>query len=155
MLQNNTLKPEEAKIVAMSAQGKSSRAIASDPSITVSHSTANRITNKHKELIQREQARLIENTLSTIADRTIKEISLASKLNEDDLLDPTKQQALSRIDKKEDNILKATGINASHAPSIHIQQIFNDNSKTLISNQVQDLLGGQLDNIIDIEPEEE
>jgi Na+-transporting NADH:ubiquinone oxidoreductase subunit NqrC len=66
----------------------------------------------------------------------------------------TNQQALARIDKKEDAILKATGINASHTTSIHVQNIFNDNSKTLISSQVTDLLGNQLDSIIDAEYDE-
>jgi hypothetical protein len=154
MIQADTLKPDEAPIVALAAQGKSSRTIANAPEVSVSHSTVNRITQRHKELIQKEQAKLIDATLSTITDQTIREINLAKTLTDEDLLEPTKQQALSRIDKKAEMILKSTGIAPSHAPSIHIQQIFNDNSKTLISPQVSDLLGGQLDSIIDVDYEE-
>lgn len=149
MIQSDTLKPEEAAVIALSAQGKSSRAIADTPGVNISHSTANRITNKHKELIQQEQAKLIDATLSSITDQTIREINLAKRLDDDQLLDPSKQQALSRIDKKAEMILKSTGIAPSHAPSIHIQQIFQDNRKTLISSQVAELLDGQLDTIID------
>lgn len=142
----------EAITVAELAKGTPQRAIAAQTGM--SQPTVCRINNKHKELIQAQQARLVEATLSKIADRTIKEIELAASLSTDDLMDATKQQALSRIDKKEDAILKATGINASHAPSIHIQQIFNDHSKTLINPIVSELLGSQLDNIIDIDYEE-
>lgn len=142
----------EAITVAELAKGTPQRAIAAQTGM--SQPTVCRINAKHKELIQQQQARLVDATLSKIADRTIKEIEHANTLSTDDLMLATNQQALSRIDKKEDAILKATGINASHAPSIHIQQIFNDNSKTLISPQVSDLLGGQLDSIIDITPDE-
>lgn len=154
MIQGATLKPEDAPVVALAAQGKSSRAIASTPGINISHSTANRITQRHKELIQQEQAKLIDATLSTITDQTIREINLAKNLTDADLLEPTKQQALSRIDKKAEMILKSTGIAPSHAPSMHIVNIFNDNSKTLISAEVTDLLGDQLDGIIDADYEE-
>ena len=142
----------EAITVAELAKGTPQRAIAAQTGR--SQPTVCRINAKHKELIQQQQARLVDATLSKIADRTIKEIEHANTLSTDDLMLATNQQALSRIDKKEDAIQKATGINASHAPSIHIQQIFNDNSKTLISPQVSDLLGGQLDSIIDITPDE-
>jgi hypothetical protein len=142
----------EAITVAELAKGTPQRAIAAQTGI--SQPTVCRINTKHKELIQSQQARLVEATLTKITDRTIKEIEHANSLNTDDLMSAANQQALARIDKKEDAILKATGINASHAPSIHIQQIFNDNSKTLISPQVSDLLGGQLDSIIDVDYEE-
>jgi hypothetical protein len=142
----------EAITVAELAKGTPQRAIAAQTGM--SQPTVCRINTKHKELIQSQQARLVEATLAKIADRTIKEIEHAASLETSQLMDAANQQALARIDKKEDAILKATGINASHAPSIHIQQIFNDNSKTLISPQVADLLGGQLDNIIDVDCEE-
>jgi hypothetical protein len=142
----------EAITVAELAKGTPQRAIAAQTGM--SQPTVCRINNKHKELIQTEQAKLIEKTLTKIADRTIREIEHVNTLSNDDLMSATNQQALARIDKKEDAILKATGINASHAPSIHIQQIFNDNSTTLISPEVTDLLGDKLNSIIEADYEE-
>lgn len=138
--------------VAELSQGKSQTAIAK--ALGTSQPTISRIGSRHKELIEQQQARFVDKCLEKIADRTIKEIEHVAKLSTDDLMLATNQQALTRIDKKEDAILKATGINASHAPSIHIQQIFNDNSTTLISPQVSDLLGDKLNSIIDAEYEE-
>lgn len=142
----------ETITVAELAKGTPQRAIAAQNGM--SQSNVSRINHKHRELIQYEQAKLIDATLSTITDQTIREINITKGLTDTELLEPTKQQALSRIDKKAEMILKSTGIAPSHAPSMHIVNIFNDNSKTLISAQVTDLLGDQLDGIIDVDCEE-
>ena len=155
MSQTDTLKPRDAAIIAKAAEGGTCREIAKDPAVDVGYRTVNRITNKHKELIQAQSARIIENTLARIADRTIKEIDLAATLADNQLLNPVNQSALARIDKKEETILKSVGIAPSHAPSIHVQNIFNDNRKTILSPGVASLLHGKLDEIIDGEVIEE
>lgn len=141
----------DAKVVAARAQGKSVRKAAKE--LSISPTTIQRVSSKHKDIIDTQQARLVEATLPVIIDRTIKEINHANTINP---ADKDSQAYLTRVDKKEENILKGVGIAPSHAPSIHIQNIYNDNSKTILSPMVADLLSGKLDNMtIDAEIVEE
>jgi len=129
------------------AQGTPQNAIAAQ--LGISQPSVSRINNKHKDLILTLQARYIDEGLPLIVARSLKEITKAHTLTEDQLFDKDNQQALARIDKKEEALLKATGIVPSNAPSIHVQQIFNDNRKTILNPNVANLLHGQLNDIID------
>ena len=126
--------------------------------------TLSRLNKKHKDLINTEQAKLVEHTLSTITGRTIQEISTAKHLT-DVLTQPggkdsptinktilTDQEDihkfLTRVDKKEEMILKSVGIAPSHAPSILIQNILNDNRSLTISPVIKELISGRLQEIV-------
>jgi hypothetical protein len=137
----------EAVAIAELAKGTPQRAIAAQTGI--SQPVISRINTKHKELIQAETAKLVEQTLSKITGRAIKEIKHVAALDAPALMDKDNQQALARIDKKEEMILKSVGIAPSHAPSIHVQQIFNDNRKTILSPVVSEMFHGRMGEIID------
>lgn len=126
--------------------------------------TLSRLNKKHKDLITSEQAKLVESTLSTITGRTIQEIEAAKHLT-DVLTQPggkdnittnktilTDQEDihkfLTRVDKKEEMILKSVGIAPSHAPSILIQNILNDNRQMTISPVIKELISGRLKEIV-------
>ena len=142
MNQPESLSPKEAAVIALAAQNLPQRQIGAE--VGTSQTSVHRITSKHKELIQSENAKLIENTLSTITNRITKEINLANSLEDKELLDPTKQQALSRSDKREEIILKSVGMAPTNSPSFHYQQIFNDNRKQTISPVVSELIQGKI-----------
>jgi len=130
----------ESMAIALAGNGLPQREIACQTGL--SQPTVSRLSQKHKDIIATQQARLIEQTLETIADRTIKEISTANTIN---CADKEHQEFLKRVDAKELTLLKSVGIAPSYAPSIHVQQIYNDHSRTLISPIVQGLLSGKLD----------
>jgi hypothetical protein len=143
---------KETMVVAELAKGTPQLEIAA--SLNIGQSTVSNIKTRQKELIQKESALIIESTLQPIRERLIKEIKHVNTLDTTSLMDKENQPALARIDKREDMILKAAGIAPSHAPSIHIQNIFNDNRKTVVSPVVADLLGNQLNQVQDADYEE-
>ena len=140
MVSMENLTPKEATIIAHKSTGKSTRQTAIDTNIP--RTTVTRLTNKHKDIIANEQAKIVEKCLSNIVDRTVQEIEYAK--NMPITTDKDAQIFLSRVDKKEDNILKGVGISPSHAPSIHIQNIYNDHRKETISPVIQDMLQGKI-----------
>lgn len=142
---------QEMTAVAMAIDGKPQNEVAN--TLNVNQSTISRLNSKHKDLILAKTAQIFDEALEPTTNRLIKEMKIADKFTDDELKKPENQFFLTRADKRADIILKAAGIAPSNQ-SIHIQQIFNDNSKTLISAQVADLLGDQLDGIIDAEYEE-
>jgi hypothetical protein len=145
--------PKEALVIAHKATGKSARQTAIDTNIP--RTTVRRLCAKHKDIIADEQAKIVEKCLSNIVDRTVKEIEFAKNMPVN--TDKETQLFLSRVDKKEDNILKGVGISPSHAPSIHIQNIYNDNRKEVISPIIADMLQGKISELtepIDAEFEE-
>ena len=146
----------------MRAAGDTQQTIAD--STGMSRPTVSRLTKKHKHLIQEQQAKLVEQTLDTITGRTIQEIKAAKHLA-DVLIQPggrdnpttnktmlTDQEDihkfLTRVDKKEEMILKSVGIAPSHAPSILIQNILNDNRSLTISPVIKELISGRLKEIV-------
>lgn len=135
----NSLNTKEIEVIGLRAQGETQQAI---EAITgISQPTISRLTSKHKDIIAATSAKYVEDTLPTILERTTKEIKYANTI---DVAAKDNQAFLTRVDKKEETILKGVGIAPSHAPSIHIQQIFNDNSKTVLSPIVADMLQGKL-----------
>jgi len=132
----------ELQAISLRAAGQSQQAIAAQTGIP--QQTVSRLSQKHKDIIAEQQARLVEQTLSTIVKRTIREVQTANSI---DCQDKDSQEFLKRVDAKELILLKSVGIAPSHAPSIHIQQIYNDHSKTLLSPIISDMLAGKLDNL--------
>ncbi len=142
---------QEMTAVAMTIEGEPQNKIAQ--ALSVNQSTISRLNSKHKDLILAKTAQIFDEALEPTTNRLIREMKVADNLKDDELKAPENQVFLARTDKRADTILKAAGIAPSNQ-SLHIQNIFNDNSKTLISPQVTDLLGNQLDGIIDAEYDE-
>lgn len=156
------LKPKEAEVVAGIAAGNSQRHVSATTGIP--QQTISRLNKKHKDLINHEQAKLVEQTLSTITSRTIQEITTAKHLTDvitqpggrdeptinttvlTDMEDISK--FLARVDKKEEQILKSVGLLPSHAPSVLIQNILNDNRSMSISPVIKELISGRLKEIV-------
>ena len=158
----SNINPVQAEVIASLAAGNSQTATAATTGIP--QQTISRLNKKHKDLINTEQAKLVELTLSTITSRTIQEIQTAKHLT-DVLTQPggkdsptinntilTDQEDiakfLTRVDKKEEMILKSVGIAPSHAPSILIQNILNDNRSMTISPVIKELISGRLKEIV-------
>jgi len=138
------LNEAESMAIALAGTGQTQRSISAATGL--SQPTVSRLSQKHKDIIATQQARLIEQTLTTIADRTIREVQTANAM---DCSDKDNQEFLKRVDAKELTLLKSVGIAPSHAPSIHIQQIYNDHSKTLLSPVIADMLSGKLVELTD------
>lgn len=154
--------PHEAEAIASLSAGNSTRYAAAETGM--SQSKVSRLNKKHKVLINSEQAKLVEQTLSTITSRTIQEITTASHLtnvltqpggkdsptiNKTMLTDMEDiNKFLARVDKKEEQILKSVGLLPSHAPSVLIQNILNDNRSMTISPVIKELISGRLKEIV-------
>lgn len=158
----NQLKPIEAEAIASIAAGNSQRYVAA--STGLSQPTICRLNKKHKDQINHEQAKLVEQALTTTTDGTIQELHTAKHLI--DVIaqpggkdNPTiNKTALTDVDqilkflgmaaKTREMLLKSVGIAVSHAPSINIQTILNDNRQMTISPVIQELIGGRLKEIV-------
>ncbi len=153
----SNLKP--AKVEAIASLEARNTQTATATTTGIPQQTVSRLNRKHKTLIQEQQAKLVEQTLDTITGRTIQEIAAAKHLT-DVLTQPggkdnptinktilTDQEDihkfLTRVDKKEEMILKSVGIAPSHAPSILIQNILNDNRSMTISPVIKELISGR------------
>ena len=139
MSQLDNLSVRDAKVIAHRAKGMPIRKVASETNL--SPTTVQKLTSKHKDIIAAQQARLVEVTLPTIIDRAIKEINHANSI---DIADRESQVFLARIDKKEDTILKSVGIAPSHTQSMHVNNIYNDHRKEVISPVIADMLQGKI-----------
>ena len=151
------IKPQHAKAIMLKAEGATYPEIKKQTGVP--KRTIARLTSKHKIFIQKVQADLVEKTLIDIEHRTVTEIQAGKKLTDYLLLsedeegslrqstNPTRfddpkdmNTFLARLDKKEEGILKSVGILPSHAPSVHIQTILNDNRQTVLAPIVGALL---------------
>jgi hypothetical protein len=116
-------------------------------------------------LIESNHARLIEAGLNRATNRMLSEIETAEKLQgaltgkegNPTILEKAGEinEYLKRVDRKEEMLLKSVGIAPSAASSIFVQNIYNDNSQTVLSPMVSQLLNGKIDEMTaDIEDAE-
>jgi hypothetical protein len=116
------------------------------------------LNKKHRDLIQTAHANLIEQGLAKAISRTVSEIDMAGHLQKvlkgeaenNTTLESVHDinEYLKRVDKKEEMLLKSVGISPSISPSIHVQNIFNDNRTTTLSPVVSALISGRLDELM-------
>ncbi|MCK5600994.1 hypothetical protein KAR91_03935 [Candidatus Pacearchaeota archaeon] len=154
----------ENKIIALKSTGMIGTEVAE--ATGTSNATVSRLGKKHRDLILEAQTNLLEQAIKPITERMIDEVSIAIHLK-DHLKDPNKTKNktaledkkdmltyIAMVNKREEGLLKAVGILPTNAPSIHVQQIFNDNRKTVMSPQVADLLRGRMDEITEADFED-
>jgi len=122
--------------------------------IGVDRQSVTRVNKKHREIIEQAHAALIERALPVSVERTLEEIETAAALQKtltgkglnSTILKTNSDISdyLRRVDKKEEMLMKSVGIAPSHAPSIHVQNIYNDNRGTILSPVVGQLLQGRM-----------
>lgn len=159
-------------IISKKAQGISDTQISKD--LGVSKETVAVYKNKHKEIINKTMTDLVEQVLPQLTGRYIDETEIATEIvkkihdvitsDSIDVDSKNKQiklllgsgtnSFLARMDKKDENLLKAVGILATPTVAPVTNHIYNDN-KTVITPLVLQTIhkASELieDNIIDIE----
>ena len=159
--QKNTIKPKHAKVAAMVAAGGTCRDIAKAVGYK-DHSTISRIASKPeiKALIEQANNAITTKALNNVIERTVLEqeasLTLTKHMVNGDAnttrLNPLQyEKFLDRTTKTGNEILKSMGILASHSMNVQITNLYQDNSTTILSPVVSDMLQGKLNQLSDIE----
>lgn len=164
---------KEQQAIQLLALNKSTREVSKLTGIP--QSTVSRLANRKKEEIKKQTERLIEILPDIVGDiiRDVKTSTTLSKLfageieiEEMPLLFAKETSILTKFMdlsyKTKTDVLKALGVYPSHAPSIFIQNLFQSEGSSLISEKILNLVGGRLldnmkpidDEVIDAEFEE-
>jgi len=158
------LQPKQAKAAAMLASGKTMEE--TGKALGYHKSTISRMASKPeiKALIDKANNELTTNALSNIIERVVMEQQAALDLTKtivkgeankttiDDFKD--QNEFLKRSDKTGVEIMKSLSVLASHTQSLMIQNIYNDNRKTVLSPVLSNLLSDRLSSLDDIEDAE-
>ena len=160
----STIKPKHSKVAAMLAAGGTCRDIAKAVGYK-DHSTISRIASKPeiKALIEQANNAITTKALNNVIERTVLEQEASLMLtkhlingdkNTSKLKDNNINTYLDRTTKTGNEILKSMGILASHSLNVQVNNLYQDNSTTILSPVVSDMLQGKLDSLTDIEDAE-
>lgn len=156
---------DEHKAVQLLATGASQADVARE--LGVNRSTVCRWTQKEevRARIEAEAQRLLE-ALPDVVEQTKRDLATANHLsrfiageegatNQTRLTNPDHQlRFLEGAYRKQADLLRAAGVFASPAPSIVVQQVFNDNRTQVLSPTVVQVLGQHLSAVFADEQEE-
>jgi predicted XRE-type DNA-binding protein len=133
--------------------------------VGLSREKVNKIAKSNKHDIEQLALRLIQKTIPIIEENHINTMRLANGLLKCDEnspqiaasivqsgLDP--KDIISISDKKEYRMMQVMGIVPSNTPSVILNQILGNVSVNLVDPGVRQLLGGQLDQLEDIQDAE-
>jgi len=156
---------KEQHMIQLLALNKSTREVSKITGIP--QSTVSRFANRKKDAIKKQTERLIS-VLPDIVDDLIRDVKTSTNLSKlfageiemEDMpsLLMTEKSILTKFMdlsyKTKSDVLKALGVYPSHAPSIFIQNLFQSEGSTLISEKILTLVGNRLtDNIKPIDDE--
>lgn len=162
--QTTTIKPKHMKAAALLAAGKTTREVAKAIGHK-DHSTVARLAKKPeiRAIIEKANNEITTKALNDIIERTVLEQQASLMLtkhlinndpNTSQLKDNNINTFLDRTTKTGHEVLKSMGLLASHSLNVQINNLYQDNSTTLLSPIVSDMLQGKLNQLSDIEDAE-
>ena len=167
----NLTKAHEEQVIMLAATGISQGAVGEQ--LGISRPMVNKIINRddNRERIEKETIKYLE-ALPDVTDQIKRDISTANTLSQivagerpiEDLpeffqkMKGGSSEALKYLEqqyKKQNDLLKATGILPSHAPSVFVQNLIQNNTTNVISPNVLEALGkihnAEMEDFIDVE----
>lgn len=138
----------KTKAKTMLAEGLSQRKIADE--LAISKTAVHSIKKNNKDLIEKIHQDIINDNLDRIKRGIRQDIETGEDIRELQAAgdyDKDTNTVLTRIDKREEHILKSVGIFPSQTLAFQVQNIYNDNRQQVISPHIMKLLQGQMDEV--------